>query len=121
MIEYIRTIQNERKLLTRSLRVTTDLVGAISVVFGISLYMNVYDWLLESSHAAMVLNLFEFSMFAFILAYLIGFVVFVYLGQFQVLGLFSLYMLFRRKLTIQEGIRYTFFYRVPRKWLSQDT
>jgi len=116
MIQYIKTINRERQQLPRNLRVVTDLLGLVSIGIGYFILTNVYKqcfWR-EACNLLQSNELLFWSIFPF------AFMLAITIGQFLVLGLFSLCCITLGKLSVKEGFQYSVLYRMPKKWLSKN-
>jgi hypothetical protein len=117
MIEYIRTINNERRQLSKNMIVITDLLGLLSIACGAALYITIYLSLLDSPYTDIILSFLDFSSVIFWISFVVGLLAFISIGQFIVIGLVTITLLFAGKLSLKESVRYTFLYRLPPKWL----
>ena len=119
MIEYIRTINRERKSLPQKLRHITDGLAVLSIFCGGVIYIQLFFYLVNSNYAEPILNLRDNYEIVFWLLYFIGIVLFYSVGQFIVLGTVTAALCLMGKLTAKESLRYTFHYRLPVSWLSK--
>jgi hypothetical protein len=119
MIEYIRTIRQERKSLSKNLRTVTDILGVLSIICGGFLFIKLFSLVVNSPSGDFVLNLKEFSDILFWLVYICCIVIFYSIGQFIVLGFTTSILCILGRLTIKESLRYTFYYRLPVSWLGK--
>ncbi|MUH72013.1 hypothetical protein [Psychrosphaera haliotis] len=119
MIEYIRTINRERKSLPKKLIFITDGLAVLSIICGATLFIQLFLALLGSPYADAILNFKEHFEFGFWFAFIIAIVVFYSFGQFIVLGLVTFTLCLIGKLSVAESLRYTFLYRLPKSWLTQ--
>lgn len=116
MINYIKTINKERRQLPRNLRVATDLLGLVSIAVGYFILTNTYKHCFWREACTLLQN----NEILFWSIFPIAFILAITVGQFLVLGLFSLCCVVLGKLSIKEGLRYSVLYRMPKKWLNKS-
>ena len=95
----------------------TDILGLISIACGATLYINIYLCLLDSPFTDTIFSFLDFSSVIFWISFVVGLLAFISIGQFIVIGLVTITLVFAGKLSLKESIRYTFLYRLPPKWL----
>jgi len=116
MIEYIKTVNKERRSLRPWMRKLTDIFGFLGVVTAAVLYV----YVIKKFGTPYLFELKTFNVLLYWLTLFVIMFIFLAIGQFIVLGIATSILLVMGKLTPKEAFSYTIKYRMPKKWMRDS-